>query len=100
MEPLKLPSEAEIRAAARLGEDAVVALVCAAFGKLAERIQQLEDQVAKNSSNSGKPPSSDGLARSPKVCGIRAVRKAADNPATLEARSKPLHTRSISSSIQ
>jgi transposase len=27
---------------------------------LAERIQKLEDQLAKNSRNSGKPPSSDG----------------------------------------
>lgn len=43
MEPLKLPSEAEIRSAARQGEDAVVALVLAVFRKLAERIQQLED---------------------------------------------------------
>ena len=47
MEPLKLPSEAEIRAATRQGEEAVVALVFAAFGKLAERIQQLEDQIGK-----------------------------------------------------
>ena len=28
---------------------------------LAERIQKLEDQLAKNSQNSGKPPSSDGF---------------------------------------
>jgi len=28
---------------------------------LAERIQKLEDQLAKNSRNSGKPPSSDGF---------------------------------------
>jgi hypothetical protein len=40
MEPLKLPSEAEIREAARQGEDAVVAIVFSTIGKLVERIQQ------------------------------------------------------------
>ena len=66
MEPLKFPSEADIRIAARQGEDAVVAVVFEVFRKLAERIQQLEGQVAKDSDNSSKPPSSDGLAKKPK----------------------------------
>ncbi len=93
MEPLKLPSEAEIRAAAREGEDAVVALVVAAFGKLAERIQQFEDQVAKDSSNSGKPPSSDGLAKKPKSLRHKSGKKSGGQPglagSTLKAVAQP-----------
>jgi hypothetical protein len=56
MEPLRIPSEAEIRATYREGEDAVVKLFYETLGKLAERLQRLEDQIAKNSGNSSKPP--------------------------------------------
>jgi hypothetical protein len=66
MDPLHLPNEDEVRAAARQGEEAVVALVgglVEVITFLAERVQVLEDQLAKNSRNSGKPPSSDGLKK-------------------------------------
>jgi transposase len=66
MEPLRLPKEEEIRAAAREGEEAVVALVSGlveAIALLSAEVQTLKDQIAKNSSNSGKPPSSDGLKK-------------------------------------
>ncbi len=66
MEPLRLPTEEEIRAAIRQGEEAVVALISSLLQIIAlqaARIQALEDQLAKNSSNSGKPPSSDGLKK-------------------------------------
>jgi transposase len=66
MEPLRLPTEEEIRAAAREGEDAVVALVSSlveAIALLSAEVQALKDQLAKDSSNSGKPPSSDGLKK-------------------------------------
>jgi hypothetical protein len=49
MEPLRIPSEAEIRAAYREGEDAVLKLFHDTFSQLAERIQRLEDQIAKDS---------------------------------------------------
>jgi transposase len=103
MEPLRVPTEEEVRAAAREGEDAVVALV---FGlvqnwigviqQLQERVQFLEDQLAKNSSNSGKPPSSDGL-RKPLNRSLRKTsgKKSGGQPGhkghTLEMRAHPEH---------
>lgn len=66
MEPIHLPSEEEVRAAAREGEEAVVTLVGSLMKMMegfASRIQALEDQLAKNSRNSGKPPSSDGYEK-------------------------------------
>jgi len=62
----EIPSEERIRTAYRQGEEAVVK----AFQELSEmivtllvRVTELEDQLAKNSSNSGKPPSSDGYEK-------------------------------------
>jgi transposase len=69
MVPFQIPSEEEVRTAARQGEDAVVSLFSDMIQEimdLADRVQALENQIAKNSSNSGKPPSSDGLKKKPK----------------------------------
>jgi transposase len=63
MEPIRQPTDEEISAAYDQGKDAVIRLFHETLGKLAERIQRLEDQIAKNSSNSSKPPSSDGLKK-------------------------------------
>src|SRR3990172_1742521 len=63
MPKLRIPTEEEIRAIARGGEDEVVALVgelLQAIAILAKRVQELEDKLGKNSTNSSKPPSSDG----------------------------------------
>lgn len=96
MEPLRIPSEAEVRVAFREGEEAVVKLFFETLGKMAERIQNLEDQLAKNSRNSGKPPSSDGYDRGaprPKSLRKRSRRKSGGQRGhpgqTLKAVEKP-----------
>jgi transposase len=77
MKPLRLPSRVDIHTAYEAGEEAVVQLVTdlvemfvgllgqqqAVIEQLEARVQALEDQIAKNSRNSGKPPSSDGLKK-------------------------------------
>lgn len=84
MKPIEYPTEAEIRAIYHQGEEAVVALVQQLIQniKLLEaRVQALEDQVAKNSSNSSKPPSSDGYAKpSPKSLRKRHKNKSGGQP--------------------
>ncbi|MCL4299205.1 MAG: IS66 family transposase [Anaerolineae bacterium] len=74
MKSLPLPREEEIRSAVRQGEAATVSLVShllEVIGLLAARVQELEDQLAKNSGNSGKPPSSDGLKKGPQPRSLR-----------------------------
>jgi transposase len=80
MEMLRIPSLEDIHQAYGQGEEAVVALVMqvvaqhaemmavvqqqqATIRRLEDRVRTLEDHLAKNSSNSGKPPSSDGLKK-------------------------------------
>src|SRR5450432_182696 len=41
------------------------------IGALQARIAELERQLGLNSSNSGKPPSSDGLKKPPRVSSLR-----------------------------
>lgn len=66
MEPLRLPIDEEIGAAYDQGKEAVIELFHQTLVKLVERIQLLEDQIAKDSGNSSKPPSRDGLKKKPK----------------------------------
>jgi transposase len=66
MNKFDLPTPEQIQAVYHQGEAAVVALVTqlvAVITALEARIQVLEDQLAKNSNNSSKPPSSDGLSK-------------------------------------
>ena len=104
MEMHPLSSE-EIHAAYVKGEPAVHALLegwmhrVMAFNQaLAARVQALEDQVAKNSRNSGKPPSSDGLNKpAPKSLRKRSRKKSGGQAGhvgyTLQAVEKPDHVR-------
>lgn len=71
MEPFQLPGEEEIRAAYEEGDEAVIGLFHLTVGQLAGRVQALEDRVSKDSSNSGKPVCSDGLAKS----ALKSLRK-------------------------
>jgi transposase len=96
MEPIKLPSEEEIRAIYRQGEEAMVTFVSSLSGVvqvLSERVQALEDQLAKNSHNSGKPPSSDGLKKKPKSLRHKSGKKSGGQPghpgSTLKAVAHP-----------
>src|SRR6266545_5594353 len=96
MSSFQLPSEEEMGEAYRQGEAAVRALFQTTFLAILERIQKLEDQLAKNSHNSGKPPSSDGYdqgAPRPKSLRKRSRRKSGGQPGhvgeTLKAVEKP-----------
>ncbi len=70
----QLPTREEIRTAYARGEEAVLAQfdrLLAVIVALATRVQTLEDQLAKNSGNSGKPPTSDGLKKKSKNRSLR-----------------------------
>ena len=76
MATLQIPTDEEIRKVYEQGPEAVIALFHDVFGQIDTRLQKLEDRVVKNSKNSGKPPSSDGLNKpSPKSGRKRHGRK-------------------------
>jgi transposase len=96
MSAIQLPSTEEINAAYEEGREAVILLFQTTMMALAERIQKLEDQLAKNSRNSGKPPSSDGYDQGvprPKSLRKRSRRKSGGQRGhpgeTLKAVEKP-----------
>jgi transposase len=66
MTPTPLPTPEQVRAVYQQGEVAMVALVdrlAQLITQLETRVEQLEAQLSRNSGNSSKPPSSDGLAK-------------------------------------
>lgn len=104
---LHIPSQQEIRKIYHEGEDAVVQLIqnlsvdikiiAEAMQKQQELIEKLQGQIAKNSSNSSKPPSSDG----PRKKRTKSLRKKGARPSggqkghkgkTLKQVENPEHT--------
>ena len=66
MSEIHLPTQEEVRAAYREGEEAVVVLfekLVAKSQAMEGRIQALEDRLNKDSHNSSQPPTSDGLKK-------------------------------------
>src|SRR5262245_47378167 len=66
MTPQGLPTPEDVHAAYVQGEEAVLALVGALTAiilDLQALVNAIEDQLGKNSRNSSKPPSSDGLQK-------------------------------------
>ena len=99
MNRANLPTREEVKTAYQQGEAAVVALFDRLIQLIAQQetlIQTLKDQLAKNSHNSSKPPSSDGVAKpSP-----RSLRQSSGKPTggqqghqghTLKAVERPDH---------
>ena len=97
--------EAEVRSAYREGENAVVSLfeqIAVTVKQLAERVQALEDQLVKNSSNHSKPPSNNGYPKpSPKSLRKRHQKKSGGQPGhsghNLKVVEHPDHIRGSSS---
>lgn len=101
MTPSQLPTPEQVRAAYQQGEEAVMALfegMVTLIRSLEARVQAFEDQLAKDSQNSGKPPSSDGLKKPrPHSLRVSSGKPSGGQPGhpgqTLRSVEKPDHIR-------
>ena len=95
MELYQVPNDEEVRLAYQQGEEAMVGLFHQLTNNcklLAARMQALEDH-ARNSSNSGKPPSSDGLTNRPPRVFVNAMAGKAEGSRVMQGiHSKLLST--------
>jgi transposase len=80
---------------------ALVAAQAAEIAALKARLTELERRLGLNSSNSGKPPSSDGLKKPPRAARTKSLRGPSNRPSggqkghkgeTLEQVAAPDHT--------
>jgi len=100
MTPSRLVTDEEIHATYQQGEEAMSALVNGlrvVIRALEARVQALEDQIVKNSNNSSKPPSSDGLQKPhPRSLRQNSGKQSGGQPGhlgvTLKAVEHPDHT--------
>ncbi|MBM3128263.1 MAG: IS66 family transposase [Chloroflexi bacterium] len=101
MTPAQLPTDEQVRAAYQQGEATLLGLVnglVAVIRALETRVQALEDQLAKNSQNSSKPPSSDGFKKpQPHSLRTSSGKPSGGQPGhpgqTLHQVAQPKHTR-------
>jgi len=101
MSPAELPSREQIETLIRHDAEGALAIydtLIAVIRALEARVQALEDQLAKNSSNSSKPPSSDGLQKPhPHSLRTPSGKPSGGQPGhpgqTLRAVEKPTHVR-------
>ena len=63
MKTLSRPSQAELDAMSHVEKDALIAKLFDWLEQLEARLEQLENKTVKNSRNSSKPPSTDGLRK-------------------------------------
>ena len=62
---LKRPTQIELNQMSHAQKDALILLLFDLLEQLEKRVQIIEQKTEKNSQNSNKPPSSDGLKKAP-----------------------------------